>query len=80
MLTCQGLSESATAYMEGALPPMKRLGVWTHLRLCPACQRYLQQLRLVIALTRQANSELPPDTIEEGLMLVFRQKRDAKSE
>jgi anti-sigma factor RsiW len=80
MLTCQGLSENATAYMEGALPPTKRLSVWTHLRLCPACRRYLQQLRLVIGLARHATHEPPPDMIEEKLMLAFRQKRGGGTE
>jgi len=80
MLTCQGLSENATAYMEGALPPMKRLGAWTHLRICPPCRRYLRQLRLVIGLTRHAIHEPPRDTIEERLLLVFRQKRGGGTE
>jgi len=80
MLTCQGISENATAYMEGALPQMKRLRVWTHLRICPACRRYLRQLRLVIGLTRHATHEPPPDMIEEKLMLAFRQKRSGGTE
>jgi hypothetical protein len=80
MLTCQGLSENATVYMEGALPPTKRLSVWTHLRICPACRRYLQQLRQVIGLTRHATREPPPDMIEERLLLVFRQTRGGETE
>lgn len=80
MLTCQGLSDKATDYMEGALPPAQRLSVWTHLRLCPACRRYLRQLRLAIGLARSATMAPPPDAIEEKLVAMFRARRGGGTE
>lgn len=75
MLTCRDVSEKATDYMEGALPPTNQLRVWTHLRLCPACRRYLQQLGAAIGLARSAASEPPPAEVEENLVNLFRKAK-----
>jgi predicted anti-sigma-YlaC factor YlaD len=80
MLTCQGLSDKATEYMEGALPRAQRLSVWAHLRVCPACRRYLRQLRLAIGLARSATMAPPPDATEEKLVAMFRAERGGRAE
>jgi anti-sigma factor RsiW len=66
--------------MEGALPPAQRLSVWTHLRLCPACRRYVRQLRLAIGLARSATIVPPPHVNEEKLFAKIRERQGGGTE
>lgn len=75
MLTCRDVSEKATDYMEGALAPGNQLRVWTHLRLCSACRRYIQQLSAAIGLARRATNEPPEAEVEDALVSLFRKAK-----
>jgi anti-sigma factor RsiW len=47
-LTCQELVELATEYLEGALSPADHELFERHLAGCPACARYVEQLRITV--------------------------------
>ncbi len=71
MLTCHQVAEAATDSMEGTATPVRRLGVWAHLRLCPNCREYLRQLGRTIGLARRALAPPPPTETEDALTAIF---------
>ena len=65
-LVCQQVVELVTDYLEGALPRSGRKRFERHLRACPNCTAYLEQMRLTIAATgRLTPEDLSPDAREE---------------
>ena len=63
-LTCRDVVEIITDYLEDALSPGDRLRVEDHLRACPGCTNYLEQMREMIRLTRMVNEEEIPGETE----------------
>lgn len=64
-LTCQ---ELVTEYVEGALPPGKRVRFEQHLAVCPGCATYMKQMRQTIrAAGRLTEESLESDTREQLL-------------
>ena len=61
-LHCQQAIELLTDYLEGSLSRRQRRRLEAHLRDCPNCSNYLEQIRITIRLT----GEMTPD----DLMLV----------
>ena len=45
-LVCQQAIELLTDYLEGSLSRRQRLRLERHLRACPNCSNYLEQIRL----------------------------------
>lgn len=71
-LTCAELVELVTDYLENALPPDKRRRFEDHLRDCPGCSVYLEQMQTAItAAGRLREEELDPRMRDE-LLTVFR--------
>lgn len=58
MLTCKEMSELGSDIIDNHLGLRTRMAVFMHLRVCPRCRRYIQQLRL----TSQVLQQLPPDS------------------
>jgi anti-sigma factor RsiW len=58
-MRCIEFVELVTAYLEDQLPPGQRAAFEEHLRLCPGCDRYLDQFRTTISLL----GELPEKAI-----------------
>jgi anti-sigma factor RsiW len=50
-IVCQQAVELVTDYLEGALPRRDRRRFEAHLRQCPNCTAYLQQIQLTIRLS-----------------------------
>ena len=50
-LVCQQAVELVTDYLEGALSRRDRRRFEAHLRACPNCTAYLEQIRMTIRLT-----------------------------
>ena len=71
-LTCQELVEVVTAYFEDALPPEERERFDAHLRVCPPCRHYLDQIRQTIALTGQVTAAGIPPTQQDEFVALFR--------
>jgi anti-sigma factor RsiW len=65
---CRDVSELVTGYLEQTLPLLTRLGIRWHLAQCPACRRYVAQMRQTIRLLG-ATSFPPPAPETESRML-----------
>jgi anti-sigma factor RsiW len=50
-IVCQQAVEMITDYLEGALSRRDRRRLESHLRACPNCSAYLEQIRQTIRLT-----------------------------
>lgn len=71
MPSCREMSELATDYMEGALGWRARFAAWRHLRACPMCRTYYDQLTKLQHLLRRG--ELPASAAEvEAVLLAAR--------
>jgi anti-sigma factor RsiW len=53
-LTCQQLVELVTDYFEDALSPAERDRFDAHLKVCPGCEHYLEQMRITMRLVRES--------------------------
>ena len=58
-MTCRHFVELVTAYLEDDLAADERSAFEEHLRLCPGCDRYLDQFRFTISKL----GELPESSI-----------------
>jgi anti-sigma factor RsiW len=74
-LVCREAVELMTDYLEGALGWRQRRRLERHLRGCPACRAYLEQLRVTVA----AMGEIEPDAVDpatrEDLIELLRRYR-----
>ncbi|HEX2045412.1 MAG TPA: zf-HC2 domain-containing protein [Gaiellaceae bacterium] len=76
-LTCRELVEIVTDYVEGALPLPERARFEAHLRECPGCTTYVEQMRETVRLTGGLREEhLPPDA-RDTLLAAFREWKRA---
>lgn len=65
-IVCQEAVELVTDYLEGTLSRRSRRRVEAHLRACPNCATYLEQIRMTIALTGSFEPEdLTPEARAE---------------
>ena len=71
-LTCHDVVEIITDYLEDALSPADRLRVEDHLRACPGCTTYLEQMREMIRLTGTVNEDEIPEEQRQQLQDAFR--------
>ena len=55
-LTCRELVELVTDYLDGTLPDAERMRFETHMASCEGCDRYVEQIRTTVALTREARA------------------------
>jgi anti-sigma factor RsiW len=54
-MTCQQLVELVTDYFEDALSPAERDRFDAHLKVCPGCEYYLEQMRTTMRLVKETN-------------------------
>ncbi len=74
-LVCQQVVELVTDYLEDALSPRDRRRFEAHLRRCPHCTEYIDQMRTVIRLSgRLSPEDLSPHVQDEFLALFHRWK------
>ncbi len=70
-MTCQQLVELVTDYFEGALTPAERDRFDAHLKVCPGCEHYIEQMRITMRLVQDA-SELDGRPEVAELLDMFR--------
>ena len=71
-IACQELVELVTAYFDGSLSRSERRRFRAHIRGCPDCSAYVEQMRLVIGATgRLTEEDIEPGAREE-LLEAFR--------
>jgi anti-sigma factor RsiW len=65
-IVCQQAVELVTDYLEGALSRADRRRFEAHLRACPNCTAYVEQIRLTISLAGHIETEeLTPEARQE---------------
>jgi anti-sigma factor RsiW len=75
-LVCQQAIELMTDYLEGALSRRQTRRLEAHLRACPNCSNYLEQIRITIRLSGEIEPEdLSPEAVED-LTQLYRRWRD----
>jgi anti-sigma factor RsiW len=74
-LSCQDVVELITEYLEGSLPPGRRLGFEEHVAICPPCRNYFGQFRQTIQVGKQIQEEELPPAVRDALVDVFRNWR-----
>jgi anti-sigma factor RsiW len=76
-IVCQQAVELVTDYLEGALSWRERRRFEAHLRACPNCAAYLEQIRLTIELTGAVQADdLTPEAKAELSDLYRRWRAD----
>ena len=74
-IVCQQAVELVTDYLEGALSRRQQRRFESHLRGCPNCSAYLEQIRITIELTGAMDpEELTPDA-KQDLIDLYRRWR-----
>jgi anti-sigma factor RsiW len=71
-MTCRGVVELLTDYLEGVLPDLTRARVEEHLATCPDCTTYLEQLRATIGTLGRLREEDVPAPVLDELVKAFR--------
>jgi len=75
-LVCRQAVELVTEYLDGALSWRQRRRFEAHLRGCPNCSAYLEQIGATIAATGRVDPDtLDPEVREELVRLYRRQHR-----
>lgn len=72
MLKCRDISELATDYAEGALPPGRRFAMRFHLAFCRMCRAYMDQLEKTRRLLAGQALAGPPPEVEDRLVATLR--------
>jgi anti-sigma factor RsiW len=76
-LVCQQAVELVTDYLDGALSRRDRRRFEAHLRACPNCSAYLEQIRVTIAVSGAVRpEELSPEARDELVELFRRWRTD----
>lgn len=75
-LVCQQMVELVTEYLDGTLSRSDRRRFEAHLRGCPNCTAYLEQMRATIqAMGRLQPDDLSPEARDE-MITLYRAWRD----
>ena len=75
-LACQELVELVTAYFDGSLSRSDRRRFRAHIRGCPHCTAYVEQMRQTIEATGRLTEEDLSDEAREDLLEAFRGWRE----
>jgi anti-sigma factor RsiW len=71
-LVCQQAVELVTDYLEGSLSRRDRRRFETHLRACPNCSAYLEQIRATIAIAGTVEVEQLTADARQDLIDLYR--------
>jgi anti-sigma factor RsiW len=71
-LNCKELVELVTDYLEGRLPRSERRRFERHLKECPYCRTYLEQMRQVIRTLGRLTEESISPRARDELLVAFR--------
>jgi len=78
-IACQELVELVTAYFDGSLSRTERRRFRAHIRGCPHCTAYVEQMRQTIETTgRLTEEDIGPEARDE-LLEAFRGWRDGRA-
>ena len=74
-LHCQQAVELVTDYLDGALSRRQRRRFEAHVKDCPNCSAYLDQIRAVIAMTGTVRPEDLSPQARDDLTMLYRRWR-----
>ncbi len=74
-IVCQQAVEMVTDYLEGSLPRRSRRRFEAHLRACPNCAAYIEQIKLTIELTGTIEPEDLTPEAKADLTELYRRWR-----
>jgi anti-sigma factor RsiW len=78
-LACQQVVELVTDYLEDTLSARDRRRFEAHMRRCPHCTEYIEQMRTIVRMTGSLTPEdLSPEVQDEFLALFHRWKSASK--
>jgi len=75
VIVCQEAVELVTDYLEGTLSRRSRRRFEAHLRACPNCSAYLEQIKMTIELTGAIEPEDLTPEAEANLSQLYRRWR-----
>ena len=78
-MACQELVELVTAHFDGSLSRSDRRRFRAHLRGCPHCTAYVEQMRMIIEATGRLTEEDIPPKARDELLEAFRGWREERS-
>jgi len=78
-MSCKELVELVTDYLEGVLPPGDRTRFEDHLKECPGCETYLDQMRQTVRALGRLSEDSVPAEAKETLLETFRNWKQARS-
>ena len=76
-LSCRELVELVTDYLEGALSRSDRARFERHIKGCPHCTAYLEQMRQTLALLGRLEEQSLPPAARDELLTAFRDWQSA---
>jgi len=71
-ITCKELVELVTDYVEGRLPPARRVRFEEHIAFCSPCAVYLDQMRRTITMTGGLREDDLDDQSRDAMLAVFK--------
>jgi predicted anti-sigma-YlaC factor YlaD len=74
-IVCQQAVELVTDYLDGALSRREQERFETHLRRCPNCAAYLEQIQITIRLAGQIEPEDLTPEARQDLIELYRRWR-----
>ena len=78
-MSCKELVELVTDYLEGVLPPQDRIRFEDHLKKCPGCETYLDQMRHIVRTLGKLNEDSVPAAARETLLATFRNWKQTRT-
>jgi len=73
-LTCSGLADLVTDYLDQTLDPRKALTFETHAVFCPGCRVFVGQLRDTVSRLHALPDEPVPSGEREELLAAYRNR------
>ena len=74
-IVCQEAVELVSDYLEGSLSRRSRRRFERHIRGCPNCRAYLEQMRITVVALRQVPAEPVDDATRSDLADLYRRVR-----
>lgn len=78
-MSCKELIELVTDYLEGVMPPRDRIRFENHLKECPGCETYLDQMRHIVRTLGKLNEDSVPSSAKETLLETFRNWKQTRT-
>jgi anti-sigma factor RsiW len=75
-LVCRQAVALVTDYLDDVLPRRQRRRFEAHLRQCPNCRRYLEQIRLTIDTVGHVEADTLDPAVKDELIDLYRRFQD----